>query len=156
MILRCIMLPMAAWSLIATPAVADECDETAAKVSSSVSGLSFVRRSETKPSETSEVHFKHPFGGTVEILCTNRTRPVVTIDTSAAYPSKEFFDMLAKAGSAETGVAGTTLRSAFVKCHQSALKTKSGEVEIKGAEIRCSFYRDTGQPDIMNFEVSRK
>lgn len=138
----------------ASSSIANECDQTAAKVSAAVPNLTFIRRSDNKATETTEVHFKHPFSGTVEIICPPGLRPAVTIDTATVFPAQEFFDMIAKAGAAEAGLMASTVRSAFVRCHQTAMKSGGENFDIKGAEIGCSVLRD--KPELTNFEIRRK
>lgn len=138
---------------VAAVSLADECDQTAAKVASAVPNLVPKGRTNLPSIQSSTIIFGHRFGGTFEIICAEGLKPAVTIDANTIYPSKEFLDMIAKAGSAETGIAVSAVRAAFARCHQNAMKGGGDNFEIKGAEVGCSVHRD--KPELSIFEIRR-
>lgn len=137
-------------------ALADACDDTAARVSAAVSGMEFIGRDD-KVTGSPAIRFKHRHAGTVEIFCGPSIGNVVTIDAPTPYPTKEFLAFVAKAGAAETGASAAAVQAALVKCHQRALRSPAmmDDVEIKGGEVHCVIYNE---PDWKKtqFEIKKR
>ena len=108
----------------------------------------------------SNVFFKKP---DLVLNCMNHSLTGISLTwDKSGFPPNAWFDLLARAGRAVTGVEVKTLARASRKCHQSALKDKSelAEFDIKNAKIGCqAFTRDGGGVNIhiwMNDRTARK
>jgi hypothetical protein len=162
--MRTIML--ASVALLAAPlasAWADACDDSASRIAAAVPGLTFKARHDPKPplpgitpDPTVEVHLQHRYRGTIEIICSPSSPPIVTVDTDSAYPSKEFLALVAQIAAAETGVASASIRNALTTTYGAALR-KSGDEDTRvgNAEVRAVVYNS---PDFRKtqFEITRR
>ena len=82
------------------------------------------------------------------VSCTNHRLTGVSLSwDESGYPPNRWFDLVAKAAKALTGVELKKLQAAIRKCHQMALKDKTeiGDLDIPNAKIECqAFTRDGG------------
>lgn len=117
-----------------------QCKEITARLIE-VTGASFDRYS---PSG-SNVFLKNP---DMVLSCTAPRLTGISLTwTQSGFPPNEWFELLAQAGKAVTGVGLRKLEVAVRQCHRAALRARDelGEVEIPNAKIECqAFTRDGG------------
>ncbi|WP_044591085.1 hypothetical protein [Bradyrhizobium sp. LTSPM299] len=145
-----IVLALAVMGGAGTQAIADnggqsaECKEITARLIE-LTGTTFDRYS---PSGDN-VFFKKP---DMHLSCMSHRITGVSLSwDDSGFPPNTWFNLLALAGKAVTGVDVRTLEVASHRCHRAALKEKSelADLDIPNAKIECqAFTRHGGGVDI--------
>lgn len=139
------MMVAALAALGGTTARADQCDVQTAEVVQAT-GARFDHRS---PSGDN-VFLKHPLVREFVMNCRDKVGVGpgnVSLSFDGAYPSNNYFDLVATAAAASLHVPAAEVRKMAVLCHKTALtdSEEMAEATSKVAKVECqSFRRDGG------------